>query len=217
MTGTTDTKPEAAGQSAGTTTDKTTGKTTAKGISLRTGARLAVVQALYEMDISGKGVLDALAEFEAFWIGQEVDGIMHPEAETAFFRDLLRGTVEEQRAIDPKLDQALAQGWPLRRIEIVLRAILRAGAYELMFRPDVPVGAAISAYVDVAHSFYTADEPGLVNAVLDRLAREVRPGEVAAPKASGKPGSSKPLASKPVASKPVSDTSGTAKPSAKKA
>jgi len=226
MTGTTDTKPEAAGQSAGTTTDKTTGKTTAKGISLRTGARLAVVQALYEMDISGKGVLDALAEFEAFWIGQEVDGIMHPEAETAFFRDLLRGTVEEQRAIDPKLDQALAQGWPLRRIEIVLRAILRAGAYELMFRPDVPAAAAISEYVDVARSFYTADEPGLVNAVLDRLAREVRPGEVGMAKGKGahkstgksagagadqgpgetgsaKPGPSKAGSSKPGSSKPL--------------
>ena len=127
MTGTTDTKPE--------TADKTSHKPVARAISPRSGARLAVVQALYEMDISGKGVLDALAEFEAFWIGREVDGILHPEAETAFFRDLLRGTVEEQRAIDPKLDQALAQGWPLRRIEIVLRAILRAGAYELMFRP----------------------------------------------------------------------------------
>ncbi|MCJ2054638.1 transcription antitermination factor NusB [Methylobacterium sp. J-070] len=209
MTGTTDTKPE--------TADKTSDKPVARAISPRSGARLAVVQALYEMDISGKGVLDALAEFEAFWIGREVDGILHPEAETAFFRDLLRGTVEEQRAIDPKLDQALAQGWPLRRIEIVLRAILRAGAYELMFRPDVPVGAAISEYVDVAHSFYTADEPGLVNAVLDRLAREVRPGEVGpakgagkagskgAGRSSGKPGSSKPL---PADSSPA-DTSPT--------
>lgn len=190
MTGTTDTKPEEAAGAART-------------ISPRSGARLSVVQALYEMDISGKGVLDALAEFEAFWIGQEVDGIAHPKAETAFFRDLLRGTVEEQRAIDPKLDQALAQGWPLRRIEIVLRAILRAGAYELMFRPDVPVGAAISAYVDVAHSFYTADEPGLVNAVLDRLAREVRPNEVAAPKGAGKSGSGKSGAGKPGSSRPL--------------
>jgi transcription antitermination protein NusB len=189
MTGTPETQPETGAASTETTAS------TVK-FSPRSGARLAVVQALYEMDISGKGVLDALAEFEAFWIGQEVDGIAHPKAETAFFRDLLRGTVEEQRAIDPKLDQALAQGWPLRRIEIVLRAILRAGAYELMFRPDVPVGAAISAYVDVAHSFYTADEPGLVNAVLDRLAREVRPGEVGAAKASSKPGSSKPLSGK---------------------
>ena len=206
MTGTTDTNPEAADTSGG----KSEGKARDRAISPRTGARLAVVQALYEMDISGKGVLDALAEFEAFWIGREVDGILHPEAETAFFRDLLRGTVEEQRAIDPKLDQALAQGWPLRRIEIVLRAILRAGAYELMFRRDVPVAAAISEYVDVAHSFYTADEPGLVNAVLDRLARDVRPGEVAAPKGgkgpggkgpgknSGASGSAKPLPAKPL-------------------
>ncbi|GAN49576.1 NusB antitermination factor [Methylobacterium sp. ME121] len=192
MTGTPDTHPETGTDTAGAPAK----------ISPRSGARLAVVQALYEMDISGKGVLDALAEFEAFWIGQEVDGIAHPPAETAFFRDLLRGTVEEQRAIDPKLDQALAQGWPLRRIEIVLRAILRAGAYELMFRRDVPAAAAISEYVDVAHSFYTADEPGLVNAVLDRVAREVRPGEVGAPKASGKPGSSKPLPGKAAAGKP---------------
>jgi N utilization substance protein B len=195
MTGTPETQPETGAASTETTAS------TVK-LSPRSGARLAVVQALYEMDISGKGVLDALAEFEAFWIGQEVDGIAHPKAETAFFRDLLRGTVEEQRAIDPKLDQALAQGWPLRRIEIVLRAILRAGAYELMFRRDVPVGAAISAYVDVAHSFYTADEPGLVNAVLDRVAREVRPGEVGAAKSSGKPGSSKPLPGKSPSGKP---------------
>ena len=144
----------------------------------RAGARLAVVQALYDMDISGKGVLDALAEFEAHWIGREIDGVAHPPAETAFFRDLLRGAVEEQRAIDPQIDQALTQGWPLRRIEAVLRAILRAGAYELMFRRDVPARAAISQYVDVAHSFYTGDEPGLVNAVLDRIARQTRADEL---------------------------------------
>ncbi|MGY2052799.1 transcription antitermination factor NusB [Methylobacterium sp. JK268] len=140
----------------------------------RSGARLAVVQALYEMEISGKGVIDALAEFEAFWIGQVVDGIEHPPAETAFFRDILRGAVEEQRAIDQRLDGALSAGWPLRRIEAVLRAILRAGAYEIMFRKDVPVRVAISEYVDVAHSFYAGDEPGLVNAVLDKVARAAR-------------------------------------------
>ncbi len=157
-------------------------------INPRSGARLAVVQALYEMDISGKGVLDALAEFEAHWIGREIDGIAHPQADPAFFRDLLRGVVDEQRAIDRQLDDALSEGWPLRRIETVLRAILRAGAYELMFRPDVPARAAISQYVDVAHSFYSADEPGLVNGVLDRLARQVRPAEVAGKPETGKPG-----------------------------
>ncbi len=150
-------------------------------IAERRGARLAVVQALYEMEISGKGVIEALAEFEAFWIGQEVDGVVHPPAETAFFRDILCGSVEHQRAIDPALDQALTKGWPLRRIESVLRAILRAGAYELMFREDVPARSAISEYVDVAHSFYNGDEPGLVNAVLDRVARDVRANELAMP------------------------------------
>ncbi|KQO72857.1 transcription antiterminator NusB [Methylobacterium sp. Leaf87] len=153
----------------------------------RSGARLSVVQALYEMEISGKGVIEAVAEFETFWIGQTVDGVEHPPAEIAFFRDLLRGVVEEQRAIDPMLDNALSQGWPLKRIEMVLRAILRAGAYELMHRRDVPARAAISEYVDVAHSFYGGDEPGMVNAVLDKVAREVRGQEF-----SGLPGSSLP-------------------------
>ena len=141
----------------------------------RSGARLAVVQALYEMEVSGKGVIEALAEFEAFWIGRTVEGIEHPPAETAFFRDLLRGVVDEQRAIDPQLDAALSQGWPLKRIEAVLRAILRAGAYELMSRRDVPARVVISEYVDVAHSFYEGEEPGLVNAVLDKVGRAIRP------------------------------------------
>ncbi|KQP30224.1 transcription antiterminator NusB [Methylobacterium sp. Leaf469] len=155
----------------------------------RSGARLSVVQALYEMEISGKGVIEAVAEFETFWIGQTVDGVEHPPAEIAFFRDLLRGVVEEQRAIDPMLDNALSQGWPLKRIEMVLRAILRAGAYELMHRRDVPARAAISEYVDVAHSFYGGDEPGMVNAVLDKVAREVRGQEFAGLPGSSLPGS----------------------------
>ncbi|MCJ2047558.1 transcription antitermination factor NusB [Methylobacterium sp. J-078] len=154
--------------------------------SERSGARLAVVQALYDMEISGKGVIEALAEFETFWIGREVDGIAHPQAEIAFFRDLLRGVVDEQRAIDPQLDGALAAGWPLKRIETVLRAILRAGAYELMYRRDVPARVAISEYVDVAHSFYDGDEPGLINGVLDKVAREVRGNEFAGLPASGR-------------------------------
>lgn len=155
--------------------------------SERSGARLAVVQALYEMEISGKGLIEALADVEAHWMGREVDGIHHPPADAGFFRDLLRGTVAEQRAIDPVLDKALVKGWPLIRIESVLRAIMRAGAYELMFRRDVPARAAISEYVDVAHSFYDGDEPGLINGVLDRVARDVRAEELALP-ASGKEG-----------------------------
>jgi N utilization substance protein B len=144
----------------------------------RSAARLAAVQALYQMEVSGKGVIDALAEFEAFWIGREVEGISFKPAENEFFRDILGGVVREQRPIDVKVDAALSAGWPLKRVEAVLRAILRAGAYELMFRKDVPARVAISEYVEVAHSFYSEDEPGLVNAVLDAIAREVRGNEL---------------------------------------
>jgi N utilization substance protein B len=144
----------------------------------RSAARLAAVQALYQMDVAGKGVVDALAEFEAFWIGREVEGISFKPAENAFFRDLLSGVVREQRAIDGKVDAALSEGWPLKRIEAVLRAILRAGAYELLYRKDVPGRVVISEYVDIALSFYAEDEPGLINAVLDTIARDVRGGEM---------------------------------------
>jgi N utilization substance protein B len=151
----------------------------------RSAARLAAVQALYQMDVSGKGVIDALAEFEAFWIGREVEGIEFQPSDTDFFRSILSGVVENQRPIDVKIDKTLAAGWPLKRIEAVLRAILRAGGYELMFRKDVPARVVITEYVDVAHGFYDQDEPGLVNAVLDTIARDVRAGELEK-KAAGK-------------------------------
>ena len=144
----------------------------------RSAARLAAVQALYQMDVGGKGVIDATAEFEAFWIGRTVDGVEFKQAENAFFRTLLAGVVEQQRTVDPLVDQALSAGWPLTRIEAVLRAILRAGAYELAFRKDVPARVVISEYVEIAHGFYSDDEPPLVNGVLDAVARDVRPGEL---------------------------------------
>ena len=163
------------------------------GTAERSAARLAAVQALYQMDVAGKGVLDSLAEFEAFWIGREVDGIEFKPSDTTFFRDILSGVVQNQRAIDVKVDNALAAGWPLKRVEAVLRAVLRAGGYELMFRKDVPARVVITEYVDVTHGFYGEDEPGLVNAVLDKVAREVREGELEAkrtarpaPKRAGK-------------------------------
>jgi N utilization substance protein B len=130
------------------------------------------------MDLSGKSVPDAFAEFESFWIDREVEGIRFQPSDTEFFRNILSGVVNNQRAIDIRIDSALAAGWPLVRIEAVLRAILRAGAYELMFRKDVPARVVITEYVDVTHGFYGEDEPGLVNAVLDAVTREVRPGEL---------------------------------------
>ena len=140
----------------------------------RGAARLAAVQALYQMDVAGTGINEILAQFESHWIGREVEGDQYLPAEAAYFRDLVRGVIDEQRTIDPLLDDALTKGWPLKRIETIIRAILRAGAYELHHKPDVPARVVVSEYVDVAHAFVERDEVGMVNAVLDQLARAIR-------------------------------------------
>ena len=143
----------------------------------RGAARLAAVQALYQMDIAGTGINDILAEFESHWMGQEVEGNQYLPAEAAFFREVFGGVVREQRNLDPLIDAALAQSWPLKRIETILRAVLRAGAFELGHRRDVPARVVVSEYVDVANAFVEREETGMVNAVLDQLARQLRAAE----------------------------------------
>jgi N utilization substance protein B len=143
----------------------------------RSAARLAAVQALYQMDIAGTPLPDVLAEYETHWIGREVEGETYPEAEAAYFRDIVSGVLREQRTLDPLVDDALARGWPLKRVEAVLRAVLRAGAYELTHRADVPARVVVSEYVDVAGAFLDREETGMVNAVLDGLAKRLRGGE----------------------------------------
>ncbi|MFL5043739.1 MAG: transcription antitermination factor NusB [Xanthobacteraceae bacterium] len=145
----------------------------------RGAARLAAVQALYQMDIAGTGLNEILAEFESHWLGREVEGAQYLPAEAAYFRAIVEGVLREQLKLDPLIDKALSDGWPLKRIETVLRAVLRAGAYELDRRSDVPARIVISEYVDVANAFVDRDETGLINAVLDQLARQLRPGEFA--------------------------------------
>ena len=143
----------------------------------RGAARLAAVQALYQMDIAHTGVNEILAQFESHWIGQEVEGIQYLPAEAAFFRAVVEGVVREQRSLDPLVDAALAETWPLRRIEAILRAVLRAGAFELVHRNDVPARVVVAEYVDVANAFVDREETGMVNAVLDHLARKLRAAE----------------------------------------
>lgn len=144
----------------------------------RAAARLAAVQALYQMDVAKKGINEILAEFESHWIGQEVEGDQYNPAEVAFFRSILEGVLAEQVRVDVLVDGALQQGWPLRRVEAVLRAILRAGAYELLLRKDVPARVAIVEYTDIAGAFFEGDEVGMVNGVMDSLARRLRPDEL---------------------------------------
>jgi N utilization substance protein B len=140
----------------------------------RGAARLAAVQALYQMDLAGTGLNEILAQFESHWIGQEIEGNRYLPAEAAFFRDVVAGVVREQRKLDPLIDEALAQSWPLKRIEAILRAVLRAGAYELDHRRDVPTRVVLSEYVDLAHAFVDREETGMANAVLDQIARRLR-------------------------------------------
>jgi N utilization substance protein B len=143
----------------------------------RGAARLAAVQALYQMDIAGTALHDILAEFESHWIGREVEGSQYLPAEAAFFRSVVQGVLEEQRKLDPMIDKLLQGGWPLKRVEALMRAVLRAGAYELSARADVPARVVVAEYVDVAHAFLDKDETGMVNAVLDQLARQLRAAE----------------------------------------
>ncbi|HET7718012.1 MAG TPA: transcription antitermination factor NusB [Bauldia sp.] len=143
----------------------------------RGAARLAAVQALYQLDIAGATLPEVLAEFESYRLGREVDGEQYREADAAFFRDIVAGVVRDQRTLDPAVHAALTPGWPLQRIDATLRAILRAGTHELLSRADVPARVVVSEYVDIARAFFDADVAGMVNAVLDTLARKFRPAE----------------------------------------
>jgi transcription antitermination protein NusB len=151
----------------------------ARKANKRGAARLAAVQALYQMDLAGTGLNEITAEFEGHWLGGEVEGDQYRPAEAAFFRDIVGGVVREQSRLDPQIDAALSRGWPLKRIEAILRAVLRAGAYELACRSDVPARVVMSEYVDVAAAFVDEEETGMVNAVLDQLAHQLRTDEFA--------------------------------------
>ncbi|MEX6508563.1 transcription antitermination factor NusB [Jiella sp. M17.18] len=137
-------------------------------------ARLAAVQALYQMDVGGTPLLETVAEYESFRLGREIDGETYRDADPAWFRDIVSGVVRQQKVIDPLIHGALPADWPLSRLDTTLRAILRAGVFELLQRRDVPVAVIVTEYIDVARAFYAEDEPRLVNAVLDRIARQER-------------------------------------------
>jgi N utilization substance protein B len=141
----------------------------------RSSARLAAVQALYQMDTGGNDVEETIKEFEKFRLGKEIAGDKYSPADAGFFRDIVRGVVREQLKLDPLIDEALANGWPLVRIDMTLRQVLRAGLYEILHRKDVPAKAAIAEYIDVAQAFFNdGDEVKLTNALLDHLGRKLR-------------------------------------------
>ncbi|MET0435961.1 MAG: transcription antitermination factor NusB [Devosia sp.] len=137
----------------------------------RGAARLAAVQALYQMDVGRATLEDTLAQFSAFHLGRELEGEQYLPADADFFGQIVRGVTKNQLEIDPAIDKALAEDWPIDRIDSTLRAILRAAAFELLRRRDIPARVVITEYVDVARAFFEEDASGMVNAALDSIAR----------------------------------------------
>ncbi len=143
-------------------------------------ARLAAVQALYQIELTGTGVAQVLEEFPRIQMDEEDGTGSNPAAaRPRMFQELVRGVVYRREELDGLLAPLISGGWSLERIEIILRCILAAATFELVVRKNVPARVVITEYVDLAHAFYAGSEPAMVNGVLDRLAREVRPGELA--------------------------------------
>lgn len=144
-----------------------------KTANQRGAARLAAVQALYQMEIGHQSLEDTLSQFSAFHLGREIEGEQYLPADADFFRQIVGGVIKNQLAIDPAIDAALTDDWPVTRIDATLRAILRAAAFELLKRQDIPPGVVITEYVDVAKAFYEDDAPALVNGVLDAIGKTI--------------------------------------------
>jgi N utilization substance protein B len=144
----------------------------------RSRARLAAVQALYQMDLAGTDLAEVLDDFKTHRLSGDAEDETVAGGDVDHFTRVLGGVVRRQREIDPMVDRQLAAGWSLVRVDAILRAILRAATFELMEIADVPARVAISEYVNVAHAFFDAEEPKVINGVLDQLARKLRPGEL---------------------------------------
>lgn len=159
------------------------GKPQSAARQARSAARLGAVQALYQMELTGADWRLVREEFEAHRLGAEIEGEQYHAADLALFRGILEGVVRDQAAIDQLTDRALVEKWPLGRIDATLRALFRAAGHELMSRPDIPPKVVIGEYVDVAKAFFAEGrEAKFVNAVLDHMTREVRPGALDLPK-----------------------------------
>ena len=136
------------------------------------------MQALYQMETGGAGVESVILEFMTHRFGGDSEGALPDDADTEFFSDIARGVIEIQRRIDQIIERHLAEKWTLARLDATARALLRAGVYELIRRPDVPVRVVIDEYLDIANDFFEGDEPRFINAVLDAAAHEARAEEL---------------------------------------
>jgi N utilization substance protein B len=140
----------------------------------RSAARLAAVQALYQMEMEDTPLAQLLHEFHQHRLGATIEDVTYVPAEEAFFDDVVTGVDARREEVDGLIAAKLAKGWSMERLDRPMRQILRAGTYELLVRADVPTGSVISEYVDVAHAFYDRREAGFVNGLLDAIAKAVR-------------------------------------------
>ncbi len=140
----------------------------------RSAARLAAVQALYQLEMEGTPMAQLLHEFHEHRLGATIEDVTYANAEVDFFNDVVKGVDARRDEIDANISAKLSEGWSIDRLDRPMRQILRAGTYELLARKDLPAGVIINEYVDVADAFYAKREKGFVNGVLDAIAKAVR-------------------------------------------
>ncbi|MBN8552930.1 MAG: transcription antitermination factor NusB [Caulobacterales bacterium] len=146
----------------------------AKQRRARTVARLAAVQALYQMELAGAGVETVIREFSDHRFDSKLEDELMAEADEGYFADIVRGVVADQAQVDAAVTRRLAEGWKLTRLDATLRALLRSGTWELIQRPDTPREVVLDEYVELAKAFFDDRDAGFVNAALDGVARDVR-------------------------------------------
>ena len=148
-------------------------KASAKSKS-RSAARLASVQALYQMDMEDIGIARLLNEFHSHRLGQEIEDAQYADADPDFFDDVVSGVDARRAEIDERVDGKLGDKWKMDRLDKTMLQILRCGTYELIARPDVPTATVIDEYLDVAHAFFDKKDAKFVNGLLDAVAKDVR-------------------------------------------
>jgi transcription antitermination protein NusB len=148
------------------------------GSSRRQAARMSAVQALYQWQEGQHGPAEIIEQFLKVRTGETGEGGMRRDADRPLFKDVVEGTVSHKDELEQTVSGALAEDWTWARVDRLVRAILLAGAYELIHRQDVPPKVAINEYVEIAHAFYDQGEPNFVNSVLDRVARQARSAEL---------------------------------------
>jgi transcription antitermination protein NusB len=145
----------------------------------RRAARLAAVQALYQLELNpGLGPEGVVREFARHRLSRDLDGEDYGEADEALFSEIVHGVAEDRDRLDEAIAASLSEEWPLARLETILRLVLEAGAFEIVHRPDIPPRVTMSEYVGIAHAFFEGKQPSLANGVLDHLARTLRPAEL---------------------------------------